>query len=70
MRTNRREIDTRQQAILHLVRERGEVRCEDIAAAQSVSVMTVRRDLQLLEERGLLRRTHGGAISLERVHAG
>lgn len=30
-----------------------------------VSLATVRRDLQELEERGLLRRTHGGAVAIE-----
>ena len=33
-----------------------------IAAKFSVSEATVRRDLQLLEDEGLLRRTHGGAV--------
>ena len=30
-----------------------------------VSVATIRRDLELLEEEGLLRRVHGGAVSME-----
>ena len=30
-----------------------------------VSVATILRDLELLEEEGLLRRVHGGAVSME-----
>jgi len=32
------------------------------SAASSLSESTVRRDLEVLEEQGLLRRTHGGAV--------
>ena len=31
----------------------------------SVSVVTVRRDLDALDQKGLLQRTHGGAVSIE-----
>src|SRR5512135_983527 len=43
----------------------GNVSVEDLSAKLDVSVVTVRRDLNILEERGLLRRTHGGAESIE-----
>lgn len=38
-----------------------------LAAAHDVTPETVRRDLIELEERGELRRVHGGAVALERV---
>ena len=66
MRNSRKDVDSRQLNILNLVREQGEIRSEDIAKRYSISMMTVRRDLQLLEERKLLRRTHGGAVSFEK----
>ena len=70
MKKSRNELDSRHQDILRLVREKGEVRCEDIAAQYGISMMTVRRDLQLLEDQGLLHRTHGGARLLEGVSTG
>ncbi|BFU43316.1 DeoR/GlpR family DNA-binding transcription regulator [Krasilnikovia sp. MM14-A1004] len=41
------------------------VRVEDLAHRFSVSGETIRRDLQVLEERGLLRRVYGGAVAQE-----
>lgn len=41
------------------------VRVEDLAAEYGVSGETVRRDLQVLEERGILRRVYGGAVVQE-----
>ncbi len=54
---------------MNAVRTQGEVRVEDIADAHGISPMTVRRDLQYLESRQLLQRTHGGAVSLDQVHS-
>lgn len=68
MKTNRKVVEDRQQRILNLVRDRDEVRNEELASELGVSLMTVRRDLGLLEQNRLLRRTHGGAISMERAH--
>ena len=68
MKNNRKVVEDRQQKILNIVRLREEVRNEELAEELGVSLMTVRRDLGLLEERRLLRRTHGGAISMERAH--
>ena len=68
MKNNRKVVEDRQQRILNIVRLREEVRNEDLAGELGVSLMTVRRDLDLLEEHRLLHRTHGGAISMERAH--
>jgi DeoR/GlpR family transcriptional regulator of sugar metabolism len=57
----------RQQAILDLVHEHGGVRVADLVREFGVSDMTVRRDLEVLAERGLIDKVHGGAT---RVGAG
>jgi DeoR/GlpR family transcriptional regulator of sugar metabolism len=54
----------RQSLILDRVREDGGVRVADLARDLGVSDMTVRRDLELLHNRGLIEKVHGGATSL------
>ncbi|AWS45812.1 DeoR/GlpR family DNA-binding transcription regulator [Streptosporangium subroseum] len=51
----------RQQAILERVRSSGGVRVADLVRELSVSDMTIRRDLEVLAERGLVEKVHGGA---------
>lgn len=51
--------------ILTGLRETGSVSVDDLSRDLGVSVVTIRRDLDLLEQQGLLRRTHGGAVSME-----
>lgn len=59
----------RQQArltsILTALQKSGSVSVEGLSKELQVSHVTVRRDLDTLETRGLLRRTHGGAVSIE-----
>lgn len=52
------------KAIINAVRNPAGVRVADLAAATGASPMTIRRDLAELERQGVLRRTHGGAVSL------
>ena len=52
-------------AILTGLQQTGRVSVETLSEQLGVSVVTVRRDLDALEEKGLLRRTHGGAVSIE-----
>lgn len=54
----------RQAFILDRVREDGAVRVADLVRELGVSDMTVRRDLEVLHDRGLLEKVHGGATSL------
>jgi len=54
----------RQTMILARVREDGGVRVADLARELGVSDMTVRRDLELLHNRGLIEKVHGGATSI------
>ena len=46
----------------------GSISVPDLAAMFGVSLATVRRDLQLLEEQRLLERTHGGAVAVGVAH--
>src|ERR1700730_11227587 len=57
-------VEERRQRVLDLVSKRGFVALADLARAIQVSESTIRRDLDELQEKGLLRRTHGGAIYL------
>jgi DeoR family fructose operon transcriptional repressor len=51
----------RHQAILDAVQRERVVRVSDLAQQLGVSLMTVRRDIEVLEEGGRLERIHGGA---------
>ncbi|MCD6397601.1 MAG: DeoR/GlpR transcriptional regulator [Spirochaetaceae bacterium] len=52
----------RQSTIVDLIKKDGLVTVEALSRILNVSVITVRRDLSVLEEKGLLERTHGGAV--------
>jgi DeoR/GlpR family transcriptional regulator of sugar metabolism len=52
----------RQSRLISLLQERGQATVTELVALFDVSRDTIRRDLDLLEQRGLLVRTHGGAI--------
>jgi DeoR family transcriptional regulator, glycerol-3-phosphate regulon repressor len=52
----------RRQAILALAQQGGELRVDELAQQFNVSRETMRRDLDLLQSQGLLRRVHGGAL--------
>ena len=60
-------IEERHQAILKTIQENGRISIGEIQEKYDVSVDSARRDLRLLEERGLLKRTHGGAIPIQQV---
>jgi DeoR/GlpR family transcriptional regulator of sugar metabolism len=53
----------RQRAVTELVMSEGSVRIEDVAERFGVSLMTVHRDLDELESRGILRKTRGVATA-------
>ncbi|MGW5861739.1 substrate-binding domain-containing protein [Streptomyces sp. NPDC055239] len=50
----------RQEFILATVREHGTVRLADLVERLGVTAVTVRRDVTMLADRGLVRRVHGG----------
>lgn len=55
-------LSERHKAILDMLREAGRVDVADLSVRLKVSAVTIRKDLDLLEEKNLLYRTHGGAI--------
>jgi DeoR/GlpR family transcriptional regulator of sugar metabolism len=54
----------RQKEIAGLVERRGLVRTIELSETLNVTLSTVRRDLEILESEGFLRRVHGGAVSV------
>ena len=54
--------DSRRNRLLELVRQRGFAPLSDLAETLEVSESTIRRDLDVLEESGSARRTHGGVF--------
>jgi DeoR family transcriptional regulator, repressor of opine catabolism and conjugal transfer len=59
--------EDRQAKIVDLLRMRNFVDIRTLTERFEVSVATVRRDLDELEDAGLLRRTHGGAVGINQV---
>jgi len=57
-------LEERRQAILQLLQRQGRVSVNELSATFGVSEVTIRADLQALADRGLLVRTHGGAIPI------
>ncbi len=54
--------EDRRKQILNWIMEEGSVRLEECSKRLNTSVMTVRRDLDLLQEEGGIKRVRGGAI--------
>lgn len=57
----------RHSRLLQFLQERGQATVAELVTLLEVSRDTVRRDLVLLEGRGLLVRTHGGAVTRDRL---
>lgn len=61
----RRMIAAQRRArIVELVNRMGILSVAELARHGGTSLMTIRRDLSLMDAQGLLRRTHGGAVAL------
>lgn len=58
-------VDNRRNNILKIVQSNPNVRVNELAEKLDVSLITIRRDLQFLEEQNLLKRIHGGAVSTQ-----
>lgn len=66
MKKDRQSVNTRHAKMLSLIRERQEIKVDELAELFGVSLMTVRRDLQALEDKGLINRFYGGAAVEQR----
>jgi DeoR family transcriptional regulator of aga operon len=57
--------EERLRAIVDVVKSNGRALVRDLASQFGTSDITIRRDLDMLSKRGLLKRTHGGALRVE-----
>ncbi len=57
----------RQSRIQSLIEEKGIVKVAELSQLFQVTELTIRRDFDKLEKKGILERTHGGAILRRRV---
>src|SRR3954468_21766912 len=58
-------VAERQKKIVELVNERLSIRVTELSEIFSVTEETIRRDLEKLEKENKLRRSHGGAVSIQ-----
>jgi DeoR family transcriptional regulator of aga operon len=59
------KTDHREEKIMRLLLGQGSATIEELLATIGSSAPSIRRDLNRLESRGLVRRTHGGAMLVE-----
>lgn len=59
--------EERQREIAELIKTNGKITVSEITERYGISDESARRDLRLLEQQGLCKRTHGGAIVLRQV---
>jgi DeoR family transcriptional regulator of aga operon len=56
-------IEERRQHVFSLIQRYGRVLVSELSDALGISPITIRKDLDSLENRGLVKRTHGGALA-------
>src|ERR1700730_7958804 len=59
--------EERRTQILQIVRSAGRARVNDLVAQFNTSAVTIRHDLNELHQRGLVMRSHGGAVLPEKI---
>lgn len=60
-------MQERHQAIAEAIAEKGKITISQITETYGVSDESARRDLRILEQQGICKRTHGGAIRPQQV---
>lgn len=60
-------VAERHAKIVELILQRGSVQVEELSRELQVSTMTIRRDLEKLDEEGVILRCHGGAVAKQEV---
>ncbi len=63
MKKERAYVDGRRNQILEMMQTNPEVRVDELARKLGVSLITIRRDLQFLEDQKQLKRIYGGAVA-------
>lgn len=61
-------MEERHQQIADSIRNNGKITVAEITKQYGISEESARRDLRLLEQKGVCKRTHGGAIMLQQVN--
>ena len=61
-----RAEEERRRAILREVKEKGKVRVAELSKELDCSEVTIRSDIKNMDAEGLLKRTHGGAVKIEK----
>jgi len=64
---NQTTIGERRNAIAKIVLQEGSTKIKELASMFHVTTETIRKDLQYLEEKGVLKRNHGGALSSDEL---
>ncbi|MEK3886300.1 DeoR/GlpR family DNA-binding transcription regulator [Bacillus sp. FSL K6-3431] len=59
--------EERREKILEKLEKEERILAKDLAEEYGLSIDSIRRDLSIMEEQGLLKRTHGGAIPIQNV---
>ena len=67
MKQSKYIIDNRRERILAYLREHKRAKVEELSELCNVSPLTIRRDLDVLEEMNVIRRTFGGAQYISRI---
>lgn len=65
MKNTRGFVSKRQQSILKYLKEHKRVQTNDLAQLLNTSKITIRRDFQVLENEGIIKRCYGGATLVE-----
>lgn len=65
MKREKAYVDARRDQVLEMLRKNPEIRVNQLSEELKVSLVTIRRDLQFLEEEKLVTRTYGGAVPLK-----
>lgn len=61
--------EERRAQIMQIIREQGRVKVTDLSERFKTSAVTIRSDLKELQQRGLLLRSHGGAVTPDAASA-
>lgn len=61
-------VDKRRDKILEMINQDGKVKVANLAKVFDISDVTIRNDLTEMEQAGLLRRIHGGAVGTKKAY--
>jgi DeoR/GlpR family transcriptional regulator of sugar metabolism len=60
--------DERREEIVELIHQNGKVKVSELSKLYNISEVSIRKDLEVLEEQGHLSRVHGGAVGLNKLY--